>query len=272
MKRIAFILIFLVVFAFVAGDAVWRGTSNTIIRLLKGDVGEAADQMLPQESLPEPVARFFAHTLPADRKPVRAAELTQEGEFLLNGSWKSMTAEQYITTGRPSFIWDARIRLAPLLHVYVRDTYITGHGSMRARVAGVYPVADAHNNAALDTGALMRYLGEAVWLPTRLLPGHGLSWAAVDDNRADATFTDNGVGVTLRFTFTQDGDVAQIEAAARPREVEGRYVPTPWRVRALGYEVVNGQRIMSPAEAEWILPEGPQAYWRARITRLTYTY
>ena len=63
-----------------------------------------------------------------------------------------------------------------------------------------------------------------------------------------------------------------MSSSARFREVNGRFVQTPWRVRALGYEVVNGVRVMSPAEAEWTLPEGPQPYWRARLTHVAYSY
>ena len=58
---------------------------------------------------------------------------------------------------------------------------------MRARVLAVYPVVDARHSPELASGALMRYLGEAAWFPTRLVPGSGLTWTPVDDAHADAT-------------------------------------------------------------------------------------
>jgi hypothetical protein len=118
----------------------------------------------------------------------------------------------------------------------------------------------------------MRYLGEAAWLPTRLLPGDGLSWATVDDNTAEATLSDGTTTVSLQFRFDEEGNLVELFSPDRFREVNGAYVPTPWRVRALGQDVVGGMRMMTPSVAEWLLPEGPLPYWRGRITQVTYEY
>ena len=37
-----------------------------------------------------------------------------------------------------------------------------------------------------------------------------------------------------------------------------------------GVEVQKKQAEMSPAEAAWILPDGPLTYWRGRITRADF--
>lgn len=221
-------------------------------------------------TLPDPVARYFRRTLPEGQHYIRRARLEQRGEFLTNGSWRPFSATQVFSGAPAGFMWDARISMAPLMPVYVRDSYLNGTGSMQARVLAIYPVVNQSGTAELNAGALMRYLGEAAWFPTTLLPGRGVEWSPVDAHSARATLTDRGLSVTLTFTFTSDGDVAEIYSPDRFREVNGRYEPTPWRVRALGYEQHHGIRIMSPAEVEWILPEGPLTYWRGRITRVEY--
>ncbi len=134
----------------------------------------------------------------------------------------------------------------------------------------VYPVVNQRNTPELNAGALMRYLGEAAWFPTTLLPNRQVQWSAIDAHSARATLSDRGIRVSLDFTFTADGDIAEIYAPDRFREVEGRYVPTPWRVRALGYEQFHGIRVMSPAEVAWVLPEGELTYWRGRVTGADY--
>jgi hypothetical protein len=276
LKRLVQILVFLVlvaVFAVGGGNALWQGTTNTLVRALKG-LGAPPPSDVDYATLPAPVARYLRHTVVPGQAPVRIAEFTQEGELFLNGTWRPMHATQIVTTAMPNFVWDAQIEMAPLplATVLVRDSYILGRASMRARLLAVRTVADASNSPALDAGSLMRYLGEAVWIPSRLLPGNGLTWEGVDDHQAIATLVDHDTNVSLRFTVNDEGDITQIDSPARFREVNGRYVQTPWRVRALGYETVNGVRVMSPAEAEWTLPEGPQPYWRARLTHVAYSY
>ena len=87
-------------------------------------------------------------------------------------------------------MWDARIEMAPLLPVYVCDAYVDGEGSMRATMLGLYTLTDQKGRSELDAGALQRYLGEALWIPTAFLPGSGITWAPADDRAAIATITD----------------------------------------------------------------------------------
>lgn len=263
------IIALLVVFG---ASAVWNGASNTLERELGRVIAPPHDVQMSGTDVPAPVARFLERSMLAGQKHIRTARLEQTGEFFLNGAWHPLTAHQFVTTSPPSFMWDARVQMLPFVSVYVRDSYVLGHASMRARMLAFYPLVDQANRPELQEGALMRYLGEAAWLPTRLVPGDGLSWSAVDDARADATLTDEGVSVTLRFTFDADGAVTEVFSPSRYREVNGSYLKTPWRVRALGQEVKGGVRLMSPAEAEWILPEGPQPYWRGRIESVEYGY
>lgn len=262
----------LALFVVFGAGAVWNGASNTIERELQRLVVPPHDVQMSSLEVPPPVARFLEHTLMPGQKRMRTGTFEQEGQFMLNGSWHPFTAHQFATASPPAFIWDARIQIAPLMSVYVRDAYVAGRASMRARVLALYPVVNQSDRPELRAGALMRYLGEAVWLPTRLMPGDGFSWAPVDDEHADATLTDGETTVTLRFTIDASGAVTEIYAADRFREVNGTYVKTPWRVRALGQEVRGGVRLMSPAEAEWMLPEGPQPYWRGRIVSAVYGY
>ncbi|MFN8066222.1 MAG: DUF6544 family protein [Vicinamibacterales bacterium] len=272
MRRGVVTVLALLVLVPFGGSAVWNGASNTLERELVRSTAAPPEMPTGAADLPAPVARFLAHTFPPGQLPIRAAQLEQAGEFLLNGEWKPFTAHQVFTSAPPSFMWDARISIAPLVSVYVRDAYIRRSASMRARVMAVRTVVDARPSPELASGALMRYLGEAVWFPTRLVPGRGLTWTGVDDTHAEATLVDGDTTVSLRFTFDDSGAVTEVYSPARYREVNGSYVKTPWRVRAMGQEVLGGVRLMSPAEAEWVMPEGPQPYWRGRVTHVQYSY
>jgi hypothetical protein len=274
MKRLFFFLAGALVATPVVGYALWRRASRDVERsvVAGGVTGDEVFHAGQLTGVPAPVARFLRRTLPEGQRMIRTARLRQEGEFSINGTWRRLEATQVIAAMPPAFMWDATISAAPFMPVYVRDSYVGSHGSMRASVLAVYPIVSQSGTPELDAGALMRYLGEAVWAPTRLLPGRGLTWQALDDHSAIATLTDGPTSVSLQFRFDGPGDVVEIYAPDRFREVNGAYVPTPWRVRALGYDVRDGMRLMSSAVAEWVLPEGPFAYWRGRIADITYEY
>jgi hypothetical protein len=227
--------------------------------------------------LPEPVVRYFRSVLAEGRPLARAASLAQTGALRVaaagaGGRWRPMTAVQHFSVAPAGFVWDARIRIAPLVQVFVRDGCVGGHGGMEARIWALVPMVRAQASRALDTAALQRYLGEAVWLPTALLPSQGVRWQAVDDRRAQATLDAAGVAVSLEFRFGPNGDVVEVYAPARYREVSGRFLPTPWSVRLGRFAERDGMRIPLQAEASWLLPEGRYPYWSGCVQSIRYSY
>jgi hypothetical protein len=56
----------------------------------------------------------------------------------------------------------------------------------------------------MAVAALQRCLGEAIWLPTALLPGQRVQWQAIDERRAQATVVAGPARATLEFRFGAD--------------------------------------------------------------------
>jgi hypothetical protein len=253
--------------------AAWRGeTGDTVARL------RAASTEVPRtfssaslEQLPATVARYFRRALHEGQPLAVSARATQEAEFFLNGAWRPLTATHHIATSPPAFVWDARISLAPLGSVHVRDAYLDGRGSMQATMFWVYKLADQEGTPELNAGALQRYLGEAVWLPPALLPGRGLVWTPVDDSSAIASLTDGVTTVSLKFLFDAADRIIEV-SGDRYAEDDGRYQLRPWSVRCAGHEERGGMLIPLSCEVAWLSPEGPQPYWRGRLTAIDYTF
>lgn len=256
--------------------AQWRvGTATAVARL-----NAAAPLTAPErfdaarlEGLPAPAARYLRAAIRDGASLSRRVVVRHEGEFRADSAraaWAPFRSVEHFTTRVPGFVWAADIRMAPLAHVYVRDELVAGAGAMRARLLGLVPVADAAGTPALASGALHRWLGEAVWLPTALLPSAFLGWTAVDDSTAIATATSGGTTVSLAFRFGPDSLVRFAATPARMRDVDGAAVPTPWRA-TLGHWHWRGDvRVPMSGEVRWDLPSGPYPYWRGRITDLTY--
>lgn len=138
------------------------------------------------ELLPTPVTRYFRATLKEEQPIIRWARIQQVEKFRAPGkvsAWSPFEATQHFLAKQPGFVWDADLRMNGLARVRVRDAYIKGLGSMQAKIFALVPVVDAHGEEKLNTGALQRYLAEAVWFPTALLPSAGVQWLGIDNNR-----------------------------------------------------------------------------------------
>lgn len=225
--------------------------------------------------LPAPVARYFRRVLRPGQPMVTRAHITWTGEFNMGrpgqDNWRPFAAEQEFVPGAPGFVWNARIAMMPAVSALVRDGFVDGRGSMKASALGLVPIVDAGGTPTLAAGALQRYLGEAQWLPTALLPSQGVSWRTVDDSRAVATIRGGSTTVSLEFRFGPDGLVASVFTPERFYD-DGRNppVPRPWQARNLRYEERSGVTIPTEAVVEWLLPEGTFAYWRGSPTAVRY--
>lgn len=266
--------------ALASGAIAWRRSSRHLAsRLLEsarsqqGVSGEAST-VVPDD-LPAPVERYFAFAMPSQPKWIHTAYIRWAGEFRMRpgAGWSSFEAEQDFTAFPPGFVWDARIRMVPLVPVRVRDSYMAGQGTMLGRVGGLVTVVNQGGTSEMATSALARWLGEAVWFPTALLPratnGDGVQWEAMDDSTARATIRDGANEVSADFHFAPTGEITGM-TALRYRDVNGTSVLTPFDGRYHDYERRNGIMIPMFAEVAWLLPEGRFAYWRGHLAEVTY--
>jgi hypothetical protein len=216
----------------------------------------------------DPVARYLSNAISVNHRIV-AATVAQKGEFRLGPWWRPFAATERFTTGRPGFEWHARIRLARFLGVDVRDEYVSGAGVTRATVCG-FPLVDDQGKRELNEAALQRYLAEAVWFPTALLPSAALTWDVIDRHNAVASLEDRKTAASVMFRVNDGGEVTDILSPARYRATSTGFVLTPWAVRCRDYFEVDGFRIPRHCEVEWLLPEGPMTYWRGEVTEVRY--
>lgn len=257
-----------------SGALRWRAAAA---RLHRGLEGARAPQVPGPEDLaaladlPPPVQRYLRAVLRDGQAPVHGARIGHRGSFNLGGGrWRPFTSRQRVAVPGPGFVWDARIALVPGLSIRVHDAYLGGEGVLEAALLGLFRVVGLRGGGELAEGELLRYLAEAVWYPTALLPGPHLAWTPVDERSAEATLRDGPVAARLRFTFGADGLVETVHAAARPRLVGGRSAPAPWQGRFWDYAERDGTLVPLQGEVAWIGRDGPEPYWRGRVTALEY--
>jgi hypothetical protein len=225
--------------------------------------------------LPAPVRRYLKLALSDGQPIIRSADVALKGIFNMSleaPQWKPFTSKQHVVTNRPGFVWNARIALFPGMAVRVHDAYVAGEGILRPALLGLFSLGKVRGTGDIARGELMRWLAEAVWYPTALLPGQGVDWQAVDECSATATLTEGPVRLTMLFRFGKDGLVSGIHVDARGGSVGGKTVFMPWEGRFRDYRAQDGMLIPFFGEVAWITPEGEKPYFRGSVTKVDYRF
>lgn len=270
------------------GRARWQRATGEAVARMKAAAGRGTDASVEAdrarvdlagsriEALPAPVQRYLRLVL-RDRQPLaRRTRIEWDGEFRLieerrtDAAWRPFEATQVFTFPPPGFVWDARIRMAPLIDIRVRDSYVAGRGAMQGAAFGVVRIVDAGGARELDEGALQRLLGECVWLPAALLPGGALQWTAMDDTHARATLTDAGHSVSMEFEFAQTGEIVGAFTPHRYRSRGNEFVSTPFGGVYRRYEDRGGVLVPAEAEVYWMLQGKRVPYWRGQLRTIAF--
>ncbi|KAL3904516.1 MAG: hypothetical protein SGILL_010036 [Bacillariaceae sp.] len=215
------------------------------------------------EDLPPVVQTYLQKVLPSTSPTnmVHSVKIHQEGHFLFGASWVPFEASQTIRgVSPPGFVWDATISMTPrfqqkdlqkslLPTMQVCDALVDGGKQAYLRAALVNVFDSIHAKSTIDeeddeaadedqflwVGEAMRWLAEAVMVPTALLPEQGLvEWSALpgQEHRAmlrlkdfRASTSSNKVNhhleaVNLQVEFDPEtGFITQV-SGARPYERE----------------------------------------------------
>ncbi len=227
-------------------------------------------------SLPAPVRRHLLDTGVVGSSVPEHATVYQEGRIRTrfrperpDSGWMPFSAHQHFTigpdgAGPPSFLWDAKVRMARVVPIHVVDSYQDGAGSLGVWLAPFLRVTNA-SGPRIDEAALQRYLGEMVWFPGAFASPL-VSWTPVDHHSARASISDGSVTAECLFRFEPDSVVVE---ARRYREAPP-FARIPWTATASRYLSYGKVLLPSRARVTWHLPEGAFTYFDATITRVEY--
>jgi len=223
------------------------------------------------KELPEPVQKYFRHVLKDGQDHIKFVRLKQEGKFRMkdNQPWLPITAEQYFTTQRPAFLWKVYLKMNPLVWIEGRDMYHRGKGEMLIKALSIVNVVDAYGKE-MDISSLLRFLAEAPWFPTVLLPNDYIKWEEIDSHSARVFIEDAGYSASGIFTFNESGEIVKFESNDRFMEVNGKYLRETWSGYFGNYREINGIKIPTEGEVEWNLPDKDLPYAKLEIIDIQY--
>jgi hypothetical protein len=222
------------------------------------------------ERLPPPVRRYLSKAITRERSAVTTVHVKHGGTFRpkLDGAWLPIEGTQYIRAEPPAFVWWGRVRIAPGVWIDARDRSENGRGNMLVLMDSTFRLADS-NGAAIDQGALLRLLGEMVWIPTAFLAPR-VTWTELDARRARAHLRVGDLDVAGVFEFGDD-ELPSAFRAMRYRDIgHGKAELTEFYGAMSDYREVDGLLVPHKLVAHWTLGGEPKAYARWEVERIEY--
>ncbi len=214
------------------------------------------------EGLPEPVQRYFRFALPEGYPYISSVRLLHGGQFKtgINKDWIPIEGEEYFTAQPPGFIWRGKTKLFT-----ATDRYVEGNGNLIVKLLSLIEVANV-KGPETNQGELLRWLGEAVWFPTSLLPTENLRWSALTEDTAQLSYTNQGLTVSYKVSFLETGEISRMEAQRyyTPERLE------TWVGELSEYQKIDQLRVPTRIKATWKLAEGDYTYVDFKVKEMQF--
>lgn len=195
--------------------------------------------------LPTAVQRYFRCAIAPDTALTTCVALRMRGSIKL-GRWLPFEADEVLNP-HEGFVWRARAARV----IGGSDRYLAGAGAMRWRLGGLVTVVSS-DGVDVSRSAAGRAAGEAIWVPSSLLPRFGVAWTALDDCHISAHFRVHDVPVELRLVIDGTGRVTSfaLDRWGDP-DRSGSWGWHSFGGEVTGYLMRAGMRIPSAGQAGW---------------------
>jgi hypothetical protein len=197
------------------------------------------------EGLPSAARRYFETAIAPGAPLAVAARLQMRGRIKI-GRWWPFRAREVLSP-HDGLVWRARAGGV----VLGSDSYLDGAGVMDWKLAGLVTVVHA-DGADLSRSSAGRAGGEAMWVPTALLPRFDVAWSAHGAHEVTARFQ---VGTTpLEVCLGLDG-AGQIESLVFDRwgdpDETGTWGWHPFGGKISGYRRFGAVTVPSAGHFGW---------------------
>ena len=155
------------------------------------------------DALPAPVRRHLQGAIAPGTPLATAVRLCMRGRIKL-GRWLPFRAHQLLAPHRGT-VWTARV--AGL--ITGSDRYAAGRGGMDWKLAGLIPLVHLEGPDVSRSSA-ERAAGEALWLPTALVPRFGVQWTADDERNITVRFDVDRRPVKVEYRIDEHGRIQSL--------------------------------------------------------------
>ena len=217
--------------------------------------------------LPEAVRRYLRLSGAVGQPRVRDYRLRFRGRIRSgpNTRWMPFEAEQHSFADPPMRLFHMRARMYGL-PVDVFHRLADGHATMRVRLFGAIPMADARGDV-MDRSESVTLFNDMCLLAPGTLVDPGIAWQSIDPHSVRAQFTHGPHTIAAVLTFDDEGWLTNFvsddrsRAAADGRSFTAARFSTPVR----DYRRFGPLTLAAYGEARWVVPEGEFVYGEFHI-------
>jgi hypothetical protein len=182
--------------------------------------------------------------------------------------WMQATATQYEYFAPPArlFYMNATRGGVPL-DIYHR--YVDGAATFQVRIASLFPMVDKRG-PVLTRAETVTLMNDIVVMAPAAVLDLPFAWTSVGERSVAATFTNAGNTVSATLTFDAAGDLVGFLSNDRTQEDANGSRSVPWSTPISGYRAVEGIRIGTRGDANWIETSGEWTYGKFEIRSIAY--
>ncbi len=212
--------------------------------------------------LPEPVQRYLRLAGVVGQPRVQNYRLRFRGRIRSapDSAWMPFEAEQQSFADQPTRLFHMRARMFGL-PVDVFHRLVDGHATMRVKLFGAIPMADARGKE-MDRAETVTLFNDMCLLAPGTLVGPGIAWQPIDAGSARARFTHAGQTISAELQFDADGRLVNFVSDDRTSSSPDGKTFTPLRFSTpiRDYRAFGPLTLAAYGEARWLLPEGEFVY------------
>ncbi len=218
--------------------------------------------------LPPLMQTYLRRVGAVGRPRVRNMRLVFEAQMRSSATspWMQSTATQYESFDPPArlFYMTATRAGVPfdIFHRYV-DTAAT----FQVRIASLFPMVDT-KGPALTNDETVTLMNDILVIAPAAVLDLPFRWETTGARTLRATFTNAGFTVMADLTFDAAGDLVGFLSSDRSHSTAG--APAIWSTPLSGYADVDGIRVGTRGDANWIEPSGEWTYGHFIIRELAY--
>lgn len=220
--------------------------------------------------VPEIVQKWMVNSGVLGKPEILSLRLKQKGEMKIkqDGNWMPFYAEQFFDVKNPAFNWRTEVKLFPGIHLAGRDKFKDGEGEMQIKLLSLLNVVDQGKNEKVNSGTMLRFLGEICWFPSAALNRY-IAWEEVDPTSAKATFRLQDKAVSGLFIFDENGELKSFEAerfygAGQDAKKE------KWLIETISHKNFEGIKVPAVCYVTWKLQEGDFTWLKLELTEVDY--
>lgn len=219
-------------------------------------------------NVPPPVKTYFQTIFPETQSMIRFAHIRHSGQFRQrpDDEWYPVRGMAHYSADEPGFVWKGRFS-KKTAHL----TYLNGHGTSFLKFLNSIPLLESSGKET-SISLLVRYLMEAVWYPTALLPMNGVQWQPIDNNSARMTLRDNSLSVSVTVFFDENGLITRMETQDKFRDFKNHFEKARFIMLCKDYKKFDSVLVPTTLQFIWALPEGDFHYGEFIVNTIAYEY